>query len=156
MCVVEGNHYDHAFLEAGKWTIWTIMPPPKVSSRKDPPIKEMNAAVRDIKDDIKKNSVGPSQWHSGTSKQAALDNYPQSGTQRFKVLLYLAGQSDGATDHEIVEALDLSPSSVRPRRGELVNGGYVEDSGRERPTPHDSTATVWVVTDEGRQVAQNA
>lgn len=51
------------------------------------------------------------------------------------------------TDEEICKATGLRGSSVRPRRGELVHEGLVEDSGQVKPTQSGRDAIVWQVTE---------
>lgn len=91
---------------------------------------------------VEQLQLGLFQRHSETSRQAAIGNYPRSGTQRARVLLLLA--SGPHTDNELVDLTGLSPSSVRPRRVELVEAGLVEDSGQRR-----KGCVVWATTDEG-------
>ena len=50
-----------------------------------------------------------------------------------------------STDEEIQGWTELSPSSERPRRGELVEMGIVEESGEVRPTKSGRNATVWTL-----------
>lgn len=90
-----------------------------------------------------------------TSRQAAVKVFPRTGTQRRRILNYLEAGWDGATttgatDEELQRALRMSGNSVRPRRGELVAGGWVKDSGRTRATEAGDDAIVWVVTDAAR------
>lgn len=56
----------------------------------------------------------------------------------------------GATDHELQTALRMNPSTVRPRRVELVERQLVIDSGRRRPTKSGRLAVVWVVREPAR------
>lgn len=81
-----------------------------------------------------------------TSQQAAAQVLPRSGTQRrvvFDALVSAArGPSGGATDAELVKHLAMSGNTVRPRRGELVEMGLVEDSGLTRQHA-GTTHTVW-------------
>jgi hypothetical protein len=51
----------------------------------------------------------------------------------------------GATDEEIQTALDMNPSTQRPRRVELVDQGLIQDSGRTRLTRSKRAAAVWWV-----------
>lgn len=84
-----------------------------------------------------------------TSRAAARGVMPRSGTQRWAVFaeLFNAG-NDGLTDLEIQQRLRMSPSSERPRRGELVDGGLVESLRKSRT--HDGQEwTVWRLTQEG-------
>lgn len=96
--------------------------------------------------------LGRFQAHSSTSRRAALDIYPHTGTGRAKVLGFLLGRVNGATDEEIGLGLTMNPSTVRPRRIELVEGGWVralldEDGNEvERPTRSKSMAQVWEPT----------
>jgi hypothetical protein len=50
----------------------------------------------------------------------------------------------GATDEECQRALAMNPSSQRPRRGELADGGLIVECGT-RPTASKRKATVWRV-----------
>lgn len=99
------------------------------------------------------NYPGPSHRNAPeTSRQAALANAPRSGTQRAKVLLALYDHA--LTDDEIAATTDLVGNAVRPRRGELVSGGFVEDSGHRRSSWMGHPAVVWQVTDKGARVAR--
>lgn len=87
-----------------------------------------------------------------TSRAAAYAALPRSGSQRMRILRMLLALK-GATDDEIVDTLSMNPNSVRPRRRELVLGGWLEDSGTTRPSHaagHEDMI-VWQVTAAGRQ-----
>lgn len=89
---------------------------------------------------------------SETEKLAALRAWPGSGTQRMAVLdAILAAGDDGLCDHEVEEQLGMNPSSVRPRRGELVTGGWVEQAGVQRLTPSGQEAEAWRATAAARR-----
>ncbi len=75
--------------------------------------------------------------------QAILPTSAKGRRQVFDHLIALGGM--GATDHELAVALGMNPSTVRPRRLELVESGAVVDSGQTRPTPSGRAATVWTV-----------
>lgn len=94
------------------------------------------------------NQLGPFN-EKETSRHAALDNYPRSGSQRHRVLLSIATSS--ATRNELGRRLNLSTDSVRPRVWELMNGGFVEESGLTRITELKSQAAVLRVTQKGRK-----
>lgn len=68
---------------------------------------------------------------------------------RYRVLMAIADAGDdGATDNELTDLLRPpgGQNNLRPRRGELVDSGYVTDTGRKRPTPSGSQATVWRIS----------
>jgi hypothetical protein len=105
------------------------------------------------------NRLGPSH-HSApeTSGQAAMANYPRSGTMRARVLwavyrLTLWGKG-GGTDDEIANYAGMVGNSVRPRRGELVRDGLVDDGGHRRPSNMGHPAVVWTLTEEGLRAAK--
>lgn len=84
-----------------------------------------------------------------TSQAAAIRALPRSGTDRRRILDALAELHGkgfaGATDVQLAKRLGMSGNSVRPRRGELVSMGLVEDTGTVKY--HEGNAhTVWRVT----------
>jgi hypothetical protein len=82
-----------------------------------------------------------------TSARAASNIAPKVGTQRAEVLSYIV-ERGGATDFEIARAIRMLPNSVRPRRGELVEGGYVRLTDRTR-RHRGSDFAVWEATADG-------
>lgn len=91
--------------------------------------------------------------HPDTARAAALAEYPKTGGNRERVLLALyraridGVPEDGLTDEGITAATKLGPNSARPRRVELVDGGWVVDSGK-RVRVRGRWQIVWVVTDK--------
>ena len=86
-----------------------------------------------------------------TAKTAALKATPRTGTQRRQVLDFIATcDEEGATDEDIQVFTLMDYSSQGPRRRELVEGGWVEDSGLTRATLAGDQVTIWKITDEGR------
>lgn len=86
-----------------------------------------------------------------TQRLAALSIYPHTGTDRRRVLDFVASRGEwGATDDEMQQALRMNPSTQRPRRVELRDGGWIEQSGRKRRTLSRRAAVVWVLTARGR------
>lgn len=79
---------------------------------------------------------------SDTSRAAAERVEPKVGTQRALVLQALRqagfGDRKGWTDSELSRICSIPLNSVRPRRLELVEQGWVRDSGRVR-----DGSTVW-------------
>jgi hypothetical protein len=89
----------------------------------------------------------PAQRHSETSKAAALSIEPAAGSMRRRVLDFLrAAGPHGATDEQIQEVLSMAQNTERPRRIELVTGGFVFDSNRRRPTASGRNAVIWVAS----------
>jgi len=87
-----------------------------------------------------------------TSIAAAAAVEPRTGTQRHRLLAAVAAVARnpalvGLTDVELSAATGIRPNSLRPRRGELVDGGWLEDSGRTR-IHHGREHTVWVLSDK--------
>lgn len=97
-----------------------------------------------------RKALGAFQRESSTSRKAALDNYPRSGTQRERILKLVALHAeDGRTRDELCVALELDVSSVNPRISELKEGGWIEQDGdRTRKTRRGSEAAVMVLTDK--------
>ena len=77
-----------------------------------------------------------------TSYAASVYVAPKTGTQREAVLRLLRRRP--ATDVEIQEWLSMSPNTERPRRVELVEGGFVRDSGQVK-RHHGRDHIVWEV-----------
>lgn len=105
------------------------------------------------------NAVGGSRRDGpDTSRRAALDNYPQSGSQRWKVLMALVESEDqGATYAELAEMTGLgggASGSAGKRVSELRRDGWIEPTGRTRLTPLGSESQVMVVTDAGLRELQ--
>lgn len=85
--------------------------------------------------------------HPETSKLAAESMRDSASTLRAKVFAFITGQGEaGATDEQIQLALDMNPSTERPRRVELVRAGSVRDSGDRRKTASGRAAIVWEVS----------
>jgi len=88
------------------------------------------------------------QPHSPTSTAAAVAIEDKAGTLRRKVRDYLLScGAEGATDEQIQNALQMNPSTQRPRRIELVEARKVLDSGKTRKTLSGRAATVWIASE---------
>lgn len=85
----------------------------------------------------------PPSVNKPTSIAAAEAIMHDAATLRAKVYEYLRVQPDGATDEELSTALQMNPSSCRPRRVELVARNLVTDSGKTRKTVSGRSAIVW-------------
>jgi hypothetical protein len=82
-----------------------------------------------------------------TSRAAALRILPRTGTQRWNILMTI--KTRPRTDEELAGLLRMSLNSVRPRRGELVDGEWIEDSGETRQTAAGNDAVVWKLSARG-------
>lgn len=88
---------------------------------------------------------------SDTQRLAAVGVYPRTGTYRRGVLDCIARSgATGVTDQQIYLLTGLDENTVRPRRNELMNDGWIVDSGLTRPTPSGKAAVVWVLSDRAR------
>jgi len=95
---------------------------------------------------------------SDTSTLAALAVTPRTGGQRRRVLDAVAAVARdprvvGLTDLQLAHATGLGPNSVRPRRVELVAGGWLE-AAPEKREHHGTLHTVWVLTQKAAATAE--
>ncbi len=88
-----------------------------------------------------------------TSVKAAIAAYPKAGTQRARIINLLLCWDGGLTDAQMQSYLKMPESSQRPRRLELVEGGWLEDSGQRLAWRGHGEAIVWQLTDAARQAA---
>lgn len=98
--------------------------------------------------------------HPDTSYLAAGKNLKLRGTQRLRVFNHVKSCGDwGSTDHESFVALNIAKNSLTVRRKELAEMGLLQDSSEirlennRRPTDTACDATVWVLTEKGKQYA---
>ncbi len=97
----------------------------------------------------------PYQSHSETSREAAERIEPRRNTLRRKVLDYFKIERE-CTDEQGMEALEMNPSTYRPRRGELVDSGHLRDSGRTALTKSGRRAVLWEINEvEPQRKAEN-
>lgn len=99
--------------------------------------------------DVHQLALGPFAKDSETSRHAALDNFPKQGSQRERVLLSLLERP--ATRDELVIRLRLRGNTIRPRVKELIDGGWVRETGITHKTATGSDAAVLDVTDRARE-----
>jgi len=83
---------------------------------------------------------------SDTSEEAAEAIAPRLSELQERVLATLRHHTGGLTDEEMQFWYDISPSTQRPRRIELVARGLVKDSGLRRRTRSGRSAVIWVAT----------
>lgn len=92
-----------------------------------------------------KESIAPFVRTSMTSLEAAKDVHGIKGVLRQRVYTEIYYSGTGLTDEQIQEALEMNPSTQRPRRIELLRESRIRDSGRRRPTRSGRKAVVWEV-----------
>ena len=80
------------------------------------------------------------QGQQDTSYGASVYVLPKTGTQRERV--WNALRRSSATDVELQNRLGMGGNTERPRRKELVEGGFVRDSGT-RKKHHGEEHIVW-------------
>ena len=68
-------------------------------------------------------------------------------------LLTLRDHPEGLTDFELGDLIGRQQTSAGKRRGELRDLGLVRDSGARRASPSGSSAIVWIITEAGKEVA---
>jgi hypothetical protein len=88
--------------------------------------------------------------------QARAERPPKPGTKAAAVLDAVAAVARdprlaGLTDVELAQVTGLPENSVRPRRGELVTGGWLVDSGASR-IHHGAPHRVWVLTEKAAAI----
>lgn len=76
-----------------------------------------------------------------TSAAARESIRPHIAKDKLRVLERV--KTSPATDQELQEALQMNPSTERPRRIELVDDGFLVDSGLRRKTQSGRDAIVW-------------
>lgn len=85
----------------------------------------------------------PYQLESDTSLAAAVAYSSLAKTARERVFRLICRSNRGLTDEDIQQALNMNPSTQRPRRVELVGEGLIQDTGRRRHTKSGMEAVVW-------------
>jgi hypothetical protein len=83
-------------------------------------------------------------------RREAMQALPRAGSQRRRVLDAVVAVARnptivGLTDVQLAHATGLPPNTVRPRRVELVTGGWLEPAQTTREH-HGREHTVWVLT----------
>lgn len=86
-----------------------------------------------------------------TQRDAAIYLYPESGTQRLKVLDAIE-RAGGLADEQGEDVTGMLHQSYTARRRELVTGGWVVDSGRRRENRSGTGAVVWVLSDAAKKM----
>lgn len=101
---------------------------------------------------IGENSTGGARRSDpDTSKDAALEVFPRSGSQRRKIFDAIAAAGEnGLTSEEVSESTGIAfARSSGPRISELKRGGWIEPNGT-RPGTLKAEQEVLVLTEKGR------
>ena len=77
-----------------------------------------------------------------TSKAAAVEIESKVHQDRYRIWSYLC-EVGPLTDEAIAHDLRMSPNTVRPRRGELVEMGCVIDAGERQVVKSGNKAIAW-------------
>jgi len=104
-----------------------------------------------VREDPQLNFDGYAQRnHPATSKMAAKRIKQKSGTKRMLVLTLLKSiYPEGMTDQEMQDTLNMRNQTQNPRRLELLEMKWIEDSGETRPTEAGLGAIVWKYIPDG-------
>jgi len=86
----------------------------------------------------------PPHQRGETSREAAQAILPRTGTLRRRVYDWWYAQLEGGTDDEAQVALEMDPSTERPRRIELTQDGLLVETNLTRPTRSGRRARVYV------------
>ena len=116
-------------------------------------LRVLHAATQELAGEAAGNRPGKVRADaSETSRQAAtlLLNPSSARTRILEELQRHRADGGGCTDLELQEALKLDPSTERPRRGELVDAGLVQE-GRTTRVHNGRKWTVWRITERGQQ-----
>jgi len=88
-----------------------------------------------------------------TSHRAAARAPSLRSRDRHAALVAHAWHPEGLTDFELGDLIGRQQTSAGKRRGELRDLGLVLDSGARRASPSGSSAIVWVITESGKEAA---
>lgn len=94
-----------------------------------------------------------SQWREKRERQSTADTSALAaasmrdlgGRLRLEVFSFISDCGwAGATCDEVEQALNMKHQTASARVNELMNGGYIHNSGRKRATSSGRAAIVWV------------
>ncbi len=106
--------------------------------------KEMAAKKRKP---ARKRQLGLFPPSNGTDTSDAAGASIVDGLPRLRRIVFVAIKKSaaGLTDDQVEELTGMKHQTVSARRNELMNAGYIEDTGRRRDTRSGRSATVWQV-----------
>lgn len=119
----------------------------------DAVVAELETASVPLEHDPTANAQGGARGSDpGTSKKAARDIYPRSGSQRHKALMAVASKGDtGAIADDVSEITGIEWRSITPRLGELKKHGWVEPRGDTREGRMGAQQEVIVITEKAQK-----
>jgi|SRR5271166_473906 len=85
------------------------------------------------------------QWKKGTLDESKMKPLAGDPSKIFNAVK--ASGDNGLTDFEIVRESGVPASTESTRRNELVQKGYLQNSGRKRLTDKGVSAVVWILGD---------
>jgi hypothetical protein len=86
-----------------------------------------------------------------SARQAAFENIPLKNTQRWTLLKIHGEHPDGLTNDELSQLTPIILVSLTTRCTELVQGGFLEETGETRKTRNGISAEVKRITEKGKQ-----
>ena len=116
---------------------------------------EIASAGADVDGLLAPGAGGVRRTDPGTSRKAAGDVAPRTGTQRGRLLgAIVAAGDDGLISEEAAELAGVEfARSSGPRLAELKAGGWIRTTGKTRLGSLGSEQDVLVATDKGRAAA---
>jgi hypothetical protein len=116
-------------------------------------LRVLHDAAQSLADDAAGNRAGKVRSDARETSRQAAALLLNPGSARVRILEALLAHRTGGgglTDLELQEALKLDPSTERPRRGELVDAGLVQEARITR-VHNGRKWTVWRITERGQQ-----
>ena len=94
-----------------------------------------------------------SRWSDPDTSHGAAEQVADKMTERRTIVLAHFVKHGSMTDLELQQLCADHGSTYRTRRSELVEMGFVADTGRRKPQ-HGSNRIVWVITEQGLRAAR--
>jgi hypothetical protein len=116
-------------------------------------LRGLHEALQETREAAVGDRDGKVRSDAPATSRASARQLLRPGTHRFRVLEALAWRP--STDLELQRDLRMDPSTERPRRGELVDAGFVVEMGQTR-RHQNRDWMIWRVTDAGRSALQVA
>ena len=82
-----------------------------------------------------------------TSVEAAASIYPSLKELQLKVMVFAKSRPNGFTDEQMNKFFETHTSTYRARRAELVDKGFIVNSGKRERMSTGRSAAVWILTE---------